>query len=493
MGRPGKTMAMNVNMTLLTDLYQLTMVGGYFLLGKSQERANFDYFFRKIPESGGFCVAAGLEQLIDYIQNIHFEPEDIEYLQTLNLFSPEVLKFFQELRFTGDLYAVPEGTLVFPHEPIIRVTAPLPEAQFIETALLNYPQLSNPHRHQGRPGLHRRRRGPGHRIRSAPGPRARRGLERVPGRLHRGSPGHVQPHGRTGLRDSGPGYFGPQLGGIFSHRAGILSGLQQNLSGEYAPPGRHLRHPAQRGPQRDQGGQGAAAERAGDLAGIRLDSGDLTFLSREARRLLDEAGFERTRILGSSDLDEWLIESIKKQGAEIDIWGVGTRLVTSYSWPALGGVYKLSAIFENGRMQPKLKVSDDPEKTTNPGVKKVVRFFDERNLMRGDVMFFEDEIIPDGAPVQVFHPMLSHVHKTYPVHFRREEILVPVFKAGKLVYPRPPLQEIQERTLRNLQAHLRPEHKRLQNPHIYHVSLGEKLFRRKQELIESAVGNGRAK
>jgi len=211
-------------------------------------------------------------------------------------------------------------------------------------------------------------------------------------------------------------------------------------------------------------------------------------LSREARRLLDEAGFDRTRILGSSDLDEWLIESIKKQGAEIDIWGVGTRLVTSYSWAALGGVYKLSAIFENGLMQPKLKVSDDPEKTTNPGVKKVVRFYDEKNFMRGDVMFFEEESLPQGRPLQAFHPMLSHVHKTYPAHFKREEILVPILRDGKLVYQKPSLEEIQGRTREGLQYHLRPEHKRLQNPHIYHVSLGEKLFRQKQDLIEAAVG-----
>jgi len=224
-----------------------------------------------------------------------------------------------------------------------------------------------------------------------------------------------------------------------------------------------------------------------DLLAIRLDSGDLTFLSREARKLLDEAGFGRTQILGSSDLDEWLIESIKKQGAEIDIWGVGTRMVTSYSCPALGGVYKLSAIVEDGEMRPKLKVSDDLEKTTNPGIKKVIRFFDEKDFMRGDVLLFEEEALPEQQPVRAFHPMLAHVHKTYPPSHRREEILVPVFQGGKLVYSRPTLQEIQARTFQSLH-HLRPEHKRLQNPHIYHVSLGEKLFRQKQELIKAAVG-----
>ncbi len=482
---------MNVNLTLLTDLYQLTMVGGYFLLGKSKERANFDYFFRKIPESGGFCVAAGLDQLIDYIQNIHFEPEDLEYLKSLNLFSPEVLKFFQELRFTGDLYAVPEGTLVFPHEPIVRVTAPLPEAQIIETALLNFLNFQTLIATKAA------------RVCIAAGgdPVVEFGVRRAhgpDGGLSASRAAFIGGARATSNLMAGR-IFGIPVRGTLAHSwvESFPTELESFQAYSRIYPGNTLllvdTYDTLRSgvPNAIRAGQELRENGSGDLAGIRLDSGDLTFLSREARRLLDEAGFERTRILGSSDLDEWLIESIKKQDAAIDIWGVGTRLVTSYSSPALGGVYKLSAIFENGRMQPKLKVSDDPEKTTNPGVKKVIRFFDERDLMRGDAMFFEDEVIPDGVPVQVFHPMLSHVHKTYPVHFRREEILVPVFKAGKLVYPRPPLQEIQERTLRNLQAHLRPEHKRLQNPHIYHVSLGERLFRRKQELIESAVGNGR--
>jgi nicotinate phosphoribosyltransferase len=224
----------------------------------------------------------------------------------------------------------------------------------------------------------------------------------------------------------------------------------------------------------------------GNLLGIRLDSGDLTFLSREARRLLDEAGFDRTRIMASSDLDEWLIESIKKQGAEIDLWGVGTRLVTSYSCPALGGVYKLSAVYEDGALRPKLKVSDDPDKTTNPGVKKIIRFYDDKNIMRGDLIIFEEESLPSGKPIRAYHPILPHVSKTYPEQFRREEILVPVFKDGKLVYSLPKLPEIQKNTLENLK-NLRAEHKRLQNPHIYHVSLGEKLFQKKQELLRSAV------
>ena len=474
-------------MTLLTDLYQLTMVGAYHLLGKSRQKANFDYFFRKIPEEGGFCVAAGLEQLIEYIENIHFEPEDLEYLRSLNLFPPEVLKFFQDLRFTGDLYAVPEGTLVFPQEPIVRVTAPLAEAQFIETALLNilnYQTLiatkaarvcivagEDPVIEFGV----RRAQGPdgglsASRAAFIGGARATSNLMagKVFGIPVRGTVAHSWIESFPSELESFQSYarvYPKNVVLLVDTYDTLLSGVPNAIK-----VGKELR-----------------AGKEGDLLGVRLDSGDLTFLSREARRLLDEAGFDRTRILGSSDLDEWLIESIKKQGAEIDLWGVGTRMVTSYSCPALGGVYKLSAILEDGEMKPKLKVSDDPEKTTNPGVKKVIRFFDEKNFMRGDVLFFEDEVFPENRPVQAFHPMLAHVHKAYPPRYKREEILLPIFQGGKQVYSLPPLADIQARTLQNLH-YLRPEHKRLQNPHIYHVSLGEKLFQQKQELIKAAVG-----
>jgi nicotinate phosphoribosyltransferase len=478
---------MNVNMTLLTDLYQLTMVGGYYLLGKSQQKANFDYFFRKIPENGGFCVAAGLEQLIDYIQNLHLEPEDMEYLKTLNLFPPEVLKYFQNLRFTGDLYAVPEGTLVFPEEPIVRVTAPLPEAQFIETALLNILNFQTLIATKAArvyivadkdPVIEfgvRRAHGPdgglsASRAAFIGGARATSNLMagKAFGIPVRGTVAHSWVESFSSELEAFQSY-----GKIYPKNVVLLVDTYDTIRSGL--------------PNAIKVGKELRERKEGDLIGIRLDSGDLTFLSREARKMLDEAGMDRTRILGSSDLDEWLIESIKKQGAEIDIWGVGTRMVTSYSWPALGGVYKLSAIFENGGMRPKLKVSDDPEKTTNPGIKKVVRFYDEKNFMRGDALFFEDEILTEGQAIQVFHPMWAHVHKTYPPHFKREEILVPIFQGGKRVYPQLTLQEIQARTLQNLQ-YLRPEHKRLQNPHIYHVSLGEKLFRQKQELIKASVG-----
>ena len=476
---------MTLNMTLLTDLYQLTMVGGYYLLGKKDQRASFDYFFRKIPEEGGFCVAAGLEQLIDYIENIHFSPGDIDYLKSLNLFPSAVLDYFRELRFTGDLYAVPEGTLVFPQEPLVRVTAPLPEAQFIETALLNILNFQTLVATKaarvciaanGDPVIEfgvRRAHGPDGGLSAARaafigGAVATSNLMagRAFGIPVRGTLAHSWVESFSTELESFQAYAK-----IYPRNCILLVDTYDTLRSGV--------------PNAIKVGEELRGKKQGDLAGIRLDSGDLTFLSREARKMLDEAGFDRARILGSSDLDEWLIESIKKQGAEIDIWGVGTRLVTSYSCPALGGVYKLSAIFEDGHLRPKLKVSDDPEKTTNPGVKKVYRFYDEKNFMRGDAIVFEDESLAKGQPVRVFHPMLSHISKIYPAQFEREEILVPIIQGGKRVYQNPTLKEIQEKTLRSL-THLRPEHKRLQNPHLYHVSLGEKLFQKKQELLKIA-------
>ena len=471
-------------MTLLTDLYQLTMVGGYYLLGKKDQKASFDYFFRKTPEDGGFCVAAGLEQLIQYIENIHFEPEDVEYLKSLNLFPPGVLEYLSEIRFTGDLYAVPEGTMVFPQEPIIRVTAPLPEAQLIETALLNIVNFQTLVATKaarvciaadGDPVVEfgvRRAHGPDGGLSAARA--AFIGGARATSNLMAGKAFGIPVRGT--LAHSWVESFSSELesfqayGKIYPKNCLLLVDTYDTLRSGV--------------PNALKVGKELREKKTGDLTGIRLDSGDMTFLSREARRMLDEAGFDRALILGSSDLDEWLIESIKKQGAEIDLWGVGTRLVTSYSCPALGGVYKLSAIWEDSYMRPKLKVSDDPEKTTNPGVKKVIRFFDERHFMRGDVILLEDEPLPEGQPLKVFHPILAHISKTYPAQFKREEILVPIFQGGKRVYQCPSLPEIQGRTLLNLK-YLRPEHKRLQNPHIYHVSLSEKLFQKKQELLRA--------
>ena len=473
------------NLTLMTDLYELTMVGGYYVTGKKDQWANFDYFFRKVPDDGGFCIAAGLEQVIDYVEHIEFTDDDIAYLETLGIFPGDVLKYLRNLGFTGNVHAIPEGTLIFPNEPIIRVSAPLPEAQLIESALLNIMNFQtliatkaarvciaaegNPVVDFG--------------LRRAHGPDAAIGAARA-----------SFIGGATGTSNT----LGGKLLGI-PVRGTIAHSWIESFSSEleafraYAkvyPTGclllvdtyNTLRSGV---PNAIKVGRELRDAGKGELIGIRLDSGDLAYLSKQSRRVLDENGFKETKIIASSDLDEWLIESLKKQGAKIDIWGVGTRLVTSYSCPALGGVYKLTAIAEDGDMVPKIKRSDNPEKITNPGVKKLVRYYDEGGMMRGDVLFLDDEIPDPGKPTRAYHPMFPHVYKTYPPHFEREELFVPVFINGKRVYDTPPLVEIQENFRRNLDR-LGSEFKRLQNPHVYHVSLSEKLFRVKQELLMNA-------
>jgi nicotinate phosphoribosyltransferase len=461
------------------------MVGGYFVTGKKDQWANFDYFFRNVPDDGSFCIAAGLEQVIEYIENIEFTEDDIAYLDTLGIFPADVLDYLRKLRFTGDLYAVPEGTFIFPHEPIIRVAAPLPEAQLIESALLNIMNFQTLIATkaariciaaEGNPvvdfGL-RRAHGPDAAIGAARasfiggalgtsntlagkllgipirGTIAHSWIESFPSELEAfRTYAKVYPKGCLLLVDT-----------YNTLRSGVPNAIKV---------GRELR---------DSG--------EGQLIGIRLDSGDLAYLSKNSRRMLDQNGFEETKIIASSDLDEWLIESLKKQGAEIDIWGVGTRLVTSYSCPALGGVYKLTAISENGKMVPKIKRSDNPEKITNPGIKKLIRFYDESGMMRGDVLFLEDESPNPKKPTRAFHPVFPHIYKAYPAEFEREELFVPVFLNGKRVYETPPLKEIQDNTKKNLDR-LGSEFKRFQNPHVYHVSLSEKLFRVKQELLMNA-------
>jgi nicotinate phosphoribosyltransferase len=467
---------------LQTDLYQLTMVGGYVKEGKKDQCANFDYFFRKIPDDGGYCVLAGIADVIDYIQNLKFSDEDLAYLDNLNIFSKDVLMYLENFKFTGDLWAIPEGTVVFPHEPLIRVIAPLPEAQLLESTILNIMNFQT--------------------LIATKGARVRWAA-------------HGDPVIDFGLRRA----HGPD-GALMASRAAFIGGVEGSsnvLAGKlYGIPvrGTHAHSWVESFPRELEAFRAYAdayphaclllvdtydtlqsgvpnaitvarelREKGYELMGIRLDSGDLAYLSKEARQMLDEAGFQDAVIVASSDLDEWLLESLKRQGARVDIWGIGTRLVTSFSSPALGGVYKLTALDENGeKMVPKIKRSDNPEKITNPGLKRVFRMFDQRGKMRGDVLFFANEQIPTSTRFRAYHPMYSHVSKSYPKAFQMQELLVPVFKKGKLVYDTPSVQKIRKNTLQNL-SQLDAAYKRFQNPHTYHVSLSSHLFKAKQRLL----------
>ncbi|MBA4392409.1 MAG: nicotinate phosphoribosyltransferase [Desulfobacca sp.] len=472
------------NLTLLTDLYELTMVGGYLMNGKENQRANFDYFFRKIPDEGGYCIAAGLEQLIDYIKNIKFSAEDLAYLEKLDIFPTKVLKYLEKFRFNGDLLAVPEGTVVFPFEPIIRVTAPLPEAQFVESALLNIMNFQTLiatkaarvcTAAEGDPVIE-------FGLRRAHGPDAAIGAARASfiggaqatSNVMAGKMFNIPVRGT--LAHSWVESFSSELNAFKAYCQTYPQGCVL-LVDTYDTLKSGIPNAIKIGKELKGLGKG-------DLKGIRLDSGDLAYLSKEARKMLDREGFGEAKIFASSDLDEWIIESIKKQGGRIDSWGVGTKLVTAYSTPALGGVYKLTAIQENGWMQPKIKLSDNPEKVTNPGLKKVIRFFDDSGLMRGDVMFLEDETL-DARSLRVYHPTIPHVSKIYPNKFSRRELLIPIFREGRLVYNKPSLGKIQENSRQNLEQ-LGCEFKRFKNPHIYHVSLSKQLVKTKRDLLREA-------
>jgi nicotinate phosphoribosyltransferase len=471
---------------LLTDLYQLTMVGGYVQEGKKDQWANFDYSFRSIPDNGGYCILAGLADVIEYLQTLRFSQDDLSYLEDLGIFSKAFLDYLENFRFTGDMWAIPEGTVVFPHEPLIRVTAPLPEAQLIETTVLNVMNFQTLIATKG-------------------------------ARLHWAAQG--DPVVDFGLRRA----HGPD-GALMASRAAYIGGVDATsnvLAGRlYGIPvrGTHAHSWVESFPEESEAFRTYAKvypkaclllvdtydtlnsgvpnaidvgrelrEKGHELRGIRLDSGDLAYLSKEARRMLDAAGFTNAIIVASSDLDEWIVESLKRQGARVGMWGIGTRLVTSFSCPALGGVYKLTALDENGkRMVPKIKKSDNPEKIINPGLKKVVRMYDQRGEMRGDVLFLDDERLPEGRSFRAYHTMFSHVYKSYPARFRMRELMVPIFQKGELVYQSPNLHDIRDHTLKNLDE-LDAAYKRFHNPHTYHVSLSPALFAIKQRLLRQAA------
>ena len=472
--------------SLQTDLYQLTMVGGYVLEGKKDQWANFDYFFRSIPDEGGYCVLAGLEDVIDYVRRLKFTPEDLSYLEGLGIFPKEVLAYLKSFKFTGDLWAIPEGTVVFPHEPLIRVTAPLPEAQLIESTLLNVMNFQTLIATKaarvcwaanGDPvidfGL-RRAHGPDGALMAS---RAAYiggvdGTSNVlAGRLYRipvrGTHAHSWVESFPNELDAFRAYSE-----VYPNACLLLADTYDTLRSG-------VPHAIQVGKE--------LREKGHELWGIRLDSGDLAYLSKEARQMLDKAGFPDAAIVASSDLDEWIVETLKRQGARVDLWGVGTRLVTSFSCPALGGVYKLTALDDGGeRMVPKIKRSDNPEKITNPGSKKVLRMYDQKGRMRGDVLFLDEERIPKGRSFRAYHPMFPYVFKTYPRRFKKKELMVPIFQKSKLVYDSPTVHAIRENTLKNLNQ-LDAAYKRFHNPHTYHVSLSPSLFRIKQRLLRQAA------
>ena len=475
------------NLSLLTDLYQLTMLQGYFEEKQANETVIFDMFFRNNPHSGGYSVCAGLQQVIEYIEGLHFADEDISYLKTLNLFSDKFLSYLKDFKFTGDIYAIPEGSVIFPKEPIMKIVAPIMEAQLIETALLN---IIN---HQ-----------------SLIATKASRVV--------------FAANGDTVLEFGLRRAQGPDAG-IYGARAAMIAGCfatSNVLAGQmFDVPvrGTHahswvmsfsdeltaFRKYANLYPNAcillvdtydtlKSGVPNAIKvfnemrEKGIELKnyGIRLDSGDLSYLSKKARQLLDNAGFKDAIISASNDLDENLISSLKLQGAKISSWGVGTNMITSKDCPAFGGVYKLSAVYESDKkaFKAKIKLSENAEKNTNPGNKKIYRIYDkDTKKIIADLICLEEETLDTSEELLLFDPLDTWKKTLLPADtYYTKELLVPVFKNGNCVYQSPSVMEIREYCKEEMDT-LWEESRRLEYPHRTHVDLSQKLWDLKNSLL----------
>lgn len=472
-------------LTLLCDFYELTMARGYFNSQVKNKIAYFDVFFRRVPDGGGYAIAVGLEQIIEYIKSLKFEEDDIEYLRTKGLFDEGFLSYLKDFRFTGDIYAVPEGTVVFPNEPIMIVRAPLIEAQFIETFVL----LTLNHQCLIATKASRIVRSAKGRIVSEFGARRAHGADASLYGTRASYIGGVSSSSCT-LADK---MFGVPAGGTMAHSFIQMFDSEYEAFESYCKL--YPKSPTllvdtydvlKSGiPNAIKAFKACLTEDEQKSCAIRIDSGDLTYLSKKARKMLDSAGLEGCKIVVSNALDEYLIRDLLLQGAPIDIFGVGERMITARSEPVFGGVYKLSALEdENGNITPKIKVSENAIKITTPGFKKLYRFYSrETGKAEADLLTLHDEIIDKDKPYEIFDPNYTWKRKTME-NYTLRELLVPIFKNGECVYTSPSVSEIRENCKRELES-MWDEVLRFENPHNYYVDLSEKLWMEKQGLLKT--------
>lgn len=468
------------NLTLLTDLYQLTMGQGYFNEGKHEQLAAFDVFFRP-KKLITYSVAAGMEQVADYLENLHFNEDDIEYLRSLAIFTEDYLHYLSELRFTGDMISVREGELVFPYEPILTIRAPMVQAQLVETAILTFVNHETLIASKAAKICH-----------EAGGGVMEFGLRRAQG-ADAGIYGAraAMIGGCVGTSNVYAGkLFNVPVSGTMAHS------WVMNFSSELEA----FRAYARSFPENclilvdtydtlKSGVPNAITvfnelRRAGyEPKGIRLDSGDLAYLSKKARKMLDAAGFEKAIICASGDLDEESIRSLRSQGAKIDSWGIGTKLITSADMPALGGVYKLAAVFENGEEIPKIKLSDTTEKITNPGQKEIYRLYDNATGRAiADYIVRSGETVDTSRPLELFHPVETWKRMTIR-NFSARSLRTTWFEGGKRVAERKTLQEINA-YFNAEYARFWEEYTRMDLPHIYKVDLSLALYTLKSQMIQ---------
>ncbi|UJF24589.1 nicotinate phosphoribosyltransferase [Suttonella sp. R2A3] len=466
---------------LLLDFYELTMANSYFEQGREKEHACFDYYFRRVPDDGGYAIFAGLQQVLDYAQNLRFNDADIEFLRQKGAFSEGFLNYLRNFRFSGDIYAFAEGSVVFPTEPLLSVYAPLIECQLLETFFL----LSL--NHQSLIATKAAR------IVSVAG--GRPVLEFGARRAHGGD---------AAMLGARAAYIGGASGTattLAEQRYGIpsLGTMAHSYVQSYASEYEAFAAYAQTCPENTvllvdtyntlkSGIPNAIkvheeflAPNGHSLKGIRIDSGDLTYLSQRARDMLDAAGLTETKITVSNSLDEYVIKDLVNQGAAIDAFGVGERLITARSEPVFGGVYKIVAQERDGKMEPRIKISENVIKTTTPGFKQVYRLYDEANMAIADLVTLRDEEVDGSEPYRLFDPEHTWKHKMIK-DFTLQARLNPVIVQGERIDEQPDLAQIRAHTQAEL-ARIWPEVQRLENPHGYYVDLSKPLWQLKQDLI----------
>lgn len=475
------------NLTLLTDLYELTMMQGYFKNSAQNETVIFDMFYRTNPLNSGYAIAAGLEQLIDYVKNLHFDWEDIQYLQSLKIFDNDFLEYLKGFRFSGSVYAIPEGTVIFPREPIVKIIAPIMEAQLMETAILN---IIN---HQSLIATKTSRvcfaaKGDGimeFGLRRAQGPDA--GIYGARAAMIGGCIGTSNvltgqmfdvpvkgTHAHSWIMSFPDEYTAfKKYAALYPNACILLVDTYDTLKSGMPNAIRVFQEMKEAGI-------------SSSYYGIRLDSGDLAYLSKQVRKMLDAAGFPDAVISASNDLDEYLIDSLKAQGAMITSWGVGTNLITSKDWPAFGGVYKLAALKNtDGNFIPKIKLSENTEKVTNPGNKKIYRVYEkETGKIKADLICLEDEIFYESEPLLLFDPAEPWKKtKLSPGTFTLRTLMLPIFENGNCVYTSPSVMDIRAYCMEEL-ATLWDETRRFVNPHKVYVDLSAKLYDIKINLLD---------
>ncbi len=465
------------NMTMLVDYYELTMASGYFECGMQDKIAYFDVFYRKNPDGGGFSIVSGLQTIVEYISELGFSKQDIEYLRGRG-FSDDFLEYLSNFKFTGDIWAIPEGTPVFPGEPLVTVRAPLIEAQIVETYLL----LAINHQSLIATKTNRIKRAAGDRIVMEFGSRRAHGESAA---IMGARAAYIGGANASACVKADIDYNVPAVGTL-AHSWIQVMGDEYEAFKAYA-----TLHPNDCSLLIDtydalKSGLPNAIkifkEFKPEKMSVRIDSGDITYLTKKCRKILDAAGLEKCKIIASNSLDEYLIRDMLSQGACIDSFGVGEKLITSKSEPVFGGVYKLVAVEEDGKISPRIKISENPEKITNPGFKKTIRFYDRTtDKAVADVVMLADETVED--PYEIFNP--EHVWKKKQItNFYTRELAVPIFEKGKLVYELPTTEQVRNYCKDQIDT-LWPEVLRFENPHTYYVDLSKKLWELKNSLLEA--------